>query len=217
MLTLLAIHQEQFILAFWLMGAAIFVDAIDGFFARLAQTQVAAATVDGAMMDNILDYLNYVITPAFLLVVSGLVPYYWGIIAASAIALASAYQFSQVAAKTDDHFFTGFPSYWNVVVFYMFLWRLPPLVNLLIIFLFVILVFIPIKYVYLSRVDYLARSKWLQGAMVVAAILWGVAAAVLLWLYPETNVFWVGYSIAFFAAYIAISIYRTFVPLKIKK
>ena len=217
LLTLVAIYNHKFILAFYLMGAAIFVDAVDGLFARWAKTKVNAPEIDGALMDMILDYLNYVITPAFLLIVAGLLPGYWSIVAASAMALASAFQFANIEAKTDDHFFTGFPSYWNVVVFYIFLWQLPTIINLFFIFLFVILVFVPIKYVYLSRVDYLARSRWLQGAMVLAAVLWGVGALWMLWIYPATNWFWVIYSIGFFVAYILISIYRTFVPLKIEE
>lgn len=217
LLTLLAIYNHEFILAFYLMGAAILVDAIDGLFARWANTKSNAPEIDGALMDMILDYLNYVITPAFLLVVAGLLPGYWDIVAASAIALASTFQFANVEAKTDDHFFTGFPSYWNVVVFYIFLWQLPAIINLIAIVVCVILVFVPIKYVYLSRVDYLTRSKWLQTTMVLSAILWGVGAVWMLWIYPETNWFWVIYSIGFFIAYFLISIYRTFVPLKIEQ
>ena len=34
--------------------------------------------------------------------------------------LASAYGFSQVNVKTDDGFFLGFPSYWNIVAYYLF-------------------------------------------------------------------------------------------------
>ena len=43
--------------------------------------------------------------------------------------LSSAYGFSQEAAKTSDHYFTGFPSYWNIVVFYLVVLAAPPLVN----------------------------------------------------------------------------------------
>ena len=42
--------------------------------------------------------------------------------------LASAYGFCQVEAKTDDHYFLGFPSYWNIVAFYLYVLRLPPAV-----------------------------------------------------------------------------------------
>ncbi len=43
--------------------------------------------------------------------------------------LSSAYGFNRHDAKTGDHFFTGFPSYWNVVVFYLLLAGLPQMVN----------------------------------------------------------------------------------------
>ena len=40
--------------------------------------------------------------------------------------LASAYQFCRVDAKTDDHLFLGFPSYWNIVAFYVVVLDLGP-------------------------------------------------------------------------------------------
>ena len=40
--------------------------------------------------------------------------------------LASAYGFAQADAKTDDHFFLGFPSYWNFVAIYAWLLGVPP-------------------------------------------------------------------------------------------
>ena len=35
--------------------------------------------------------------------------------------LASAYGFCQTSAKTDDGYFLGFPSYWNLVAFYLYI------------------------------------------------------------------------------------------------
>src|ERR1043165_1101811 len=49
--------------------------------------------------------------------------------------LASAYGFSQTNAKTDDGFFLGFPSYWNIVAFYLYVLRLPGALSLAIILL----------------------------------------------------------------------------------
>ena len=54
-------------------------------------------------------------------------------------------------AKTDDHFFTGFPSYWNIVVFYLLLGGWPQEVNAGILVLLAVLVFVPVVYVYPSR------------------------------------------------------------------
>ena len=214
LLTLYAIHQGQFLLAFWWMAGAIIVDAVDGVLARRAQTKVAAPKVDGGLLDNLLDYVNYVMTPAFFLVVNDdLLPSGWRLIGASVIVLVAAYQFTQPEAKTDDHFFKGFPSYWNIVVFYLFFWQTSPRVNLIIIMVLALLTFIPIKYVYPSRLDYLTTSRWLRRGMFIATILWGVATGVLLLIYPDTNPLLVGLSIGYALFYALISLYRTFVPV----
>jgi phosphatidylcholine synthase len=196
------------------MAGAIIVDAVDGILARRAQTKVAAPRIDGALLDNILDYLNYVIAPAFFVLVGELLPQGWGFVGTAIIVLASAYQFTQPEAKTDDHFFKGFPSYWNIVVFYLFFWQTPPWVNLIIVLTLAVLVFVPIKYVYPSRLDYLTHNRWLRRAMLVATLLWGVATAVLLLIYPETNFVMVIFSIAYAIFYMAISLYRTFRPIE---
>jgi phosphatidylcholine synthase len=214
LLTLYAIHQHHYLLAFWLMGAAIIVDSVDGILARRAQTKVAAPRIDGALLDNILDYLNYVIAPAFFLLVAELLPQGWGFVGTGIIVLASAYQFTQPEAKTEDHFFKGFPSYWNIVVFYLFFWQTPPTVNLIIVVALAVLVFVPIKYVYPSRLDYLTHNRWLRRAMLAATLLWGVATAVLLLIYPRTNFVMVTLSIAYAIFYTAISLYRTFRPIE---
>ncbi len=212
--TYFAIHHGEFIAAFWLMGAAILIDGIDGMFARWARTKEAAAKIDGELLDNIIDYSNYVMAPAFFLLVGGLLPEGWNYLGASLVVLASAYQFSQPDAKTEDHFFKGFPSYWNIVVFYIFFWQTSPRTNMIIVLVLVVLVFVPIKYVYPSRLDYLTRNVWLQWAMLIGTILWGVATAALLWLYPGTNRFLVVLSIAYIILYLLMSLYRTFVPLE---
>ncbi len=214
LLTFAAIHQGNFIWAFWLMSAAILVDAVDGALARRAQTKVAAPKIDGALLDNIIDYVNYVMAPAFFLLVGGLLPPRWAILGTSIIVLASAYQFTQPDAKTRDHFFKGFPSYWNIVVFYLFLWQTSPWVNFVIVVTLSILVFVPIKYVYPSRLEYLTSRLWLRQMMLGATILWAVVTIALLIIYPETSVILVGLSIAYLVGYILLSLYRTFVPVK---
>ncbi len=212
--TLVAIQQEQFIAAFWLMGLAIVVDSVDGMLARQAMTTVAAPTIDGALLDNIIDYLNYVAAPAFFLMISDMLPARWEYLGVSLIMLASAYQFTQPDAKTEDHFFKGFPSYWNIVIFYLFFWQTSPWINFVIVITLAFLVFVPIKYVYPSRLDYLTRNIWLQWGMLIATLLWGVASGAMLWFYPHTNYFLVALSIGYVIFYVLISLYRTFVPLE---
>lgn len=213
LLSLYAIYQRDLTFALWLMGAAILIDAVDGMFARAIQVKVAVPEIDGALLDNIIDFFNYTLVPCFFLLVTSLLPDYWRVLCVMIITFSSAYQFTQVDAKTSDHFFKGFPSYWNIAVFYLFFWQMSPVINLLVLFTLAVLSFVPIKYVYPSRLDYLTNSRILRVAMVALTAIWGGATLSLLWLYPNTNHILVAISTGYIVLYIAISLYRTWIPL----
>lgn len=213
LLALLAIAHHQLLSAFWLMFVAILIDAVDGMFARAVKIKIAVPEIDGALLDNIVDFLNYSIVPCFFLMMFPLVPSLWSIPCVLAIVLASCYQFSQVDAKTADHFFKGFPSYWNIVIFYLFLWGFHPIINMCILCLLALLSFVPIKYVYPSRLDFLTHNALLRVAMLIATIVWGIATAGLLWNYPVSSPLFSGVSMGYLLLYFTISLYRTWVPL----
>ena len=120
---------------------------------------------------------------------------------------------SSVDAKTSDHFFKGFPSYWNIVVFYLFFWQMTAWANLIIVFILSILSFVPIKYIYPSRMDYLAENYFPRLAMLVATMCWGGATIYLLWSYPKSNPVLVSISMGYMILYAVISFYRTWVPV----
>jgi phosphatidylcholine synthase len=213
LLALLAIFQNNLLLALWLMGAAILIDAVDGMFARMIKIKEVVPEIDGALLDNIVDFFTYTLVPCFFLLVTNLLPEYWRVLCVMAITFSSAYQFTQVDAKTTDHFFKGFPSYWNIAVFYLFFWQMSPAVNMGILLSLAILSFVPIKYVYPSRLDYLTNNKFLRLGMVVITMLWGAATTGLLWVYPQSNHILVAISIGYCLLYLGISLYRTWVPL----
>ncbi len=212
-LAIRAISHQQLLPAFWYMALAVFIDAIDGTFARWVNSKQAVPHIDGALLDNIVDYLNYTIVPAYFVLETTLIASPLRTPVAAMILLTSAYQFTQADAKTADHFFKGFPSYWNLVICYMFLWGLRPTTNFAILLFLGVMVFVPIKYIYPSRLEYLTHSKILQQLMLAATILWGAASAGLLWVYPQANRPLTLFMIAFFLLYVLISVYRTFVPL----
>jgi len=214
LLALLAIYEGKLLIAFWLMGTAILIDAVDGLFARIIKIKIAVPQIDGALLDNIVDFFTYVMVPAFFLLVVPLVPKEWRFLCIIAMTFSSAYQFTQVDAKTKDHFFKGFPSYWNIAMFYLFFWQMNPWTNLMITLLLAALSFVPIKYVYPSRLDYLTHSPILRLAMLLATLVWGVATAGLLWVYPKTNIILVSLSMGYLILYLGISLYRTWVPLE---
>ena len=159
-LTLLAIWDSNFKLAIVYIVIAMLVDGCDGMLARLFHVKEYAQGVDGGLMDNIIDYLNYVVVAALLLVrAPNLMPDGFAMAAAISILLTSAYQFSQTDAKTDDdsYFFKGFPSVWNFLVVYMMLLGLNSWINLALLVVCNILVFVPVKYLYPSRNTRLRR------------------------------------------------------------
>jgi phosphatidylcholine synthase len=213
LLSLYSIYQHDLLQALWLMSAAIVIDAVDGMFARALKIKEVVPQIDGALLDNIVDFVNYTIVPCFFLMVTDLLPPDWRIVTVMAITFSSAYQFTQVDAKTTDHFFKGFPSYWNIAVFYLFFWQLSSVTNMGILVLLTVLSFVPIKYVYPSRMDYLTDNDMLRAGMIVLTLFWGIATIGLLWLYPESNPFLVAISVGYLLVYMGISLYRTWVPL----
>ncbi len=212
-LALVEIYFHRYIAAFWLMGIAVVIDSVDGVFARLIKVKRTVPQIDGALLDNIVDFFNYTIVPAFFIMIGPVVPSEWRFICLAAITFSSAYQFCQVDAKTSDHFFKGFPSYWNIVVFYLFFWQINPTMNAIILCVLAILSFVPIKYVYPSRLDYLTPNFFLRMAMLFATILWGISTAGLLWVYPKSNYLLDAISMGYMILYVAVSLYRTWFPL----
>ncbi len=200
-LSLLAIQNHDWLLAFFWMAAAVAVDSLDGTLARRLQVKGALPEFDGALLDNVVDYLTYVVVPAFFLVEADLLPSRLATVSALLILLASAYQFCQAEAKTPDHFFTGFPSYWNVVVFYLFLWRLQPQVNLGIILGLVVLVFVPVRYVYPSRTE---PYRW--WTLAVLAV-WGALTILALLQYPVVHPWVMTGSLLCIGYYVALSLF----------
>ncbi len=153
--------------ALWML-LALFIDAIDGSFARLARVKEVLPGTDGRTLDDVIDFLNYVIVPIVFLVQADLVA--WPAVVAAPV-LASAYGFSQTDAKTDDHFFKGFPSYWNVVALYAFVLPMPPALLSTLLLVLSVMVFVPIKYVYPSRTPVLQRTTLAGGATWTVALL----------------------------------------------
>jgi phosphatidylcholine synthase len=176
-LTLLAIFEENWRAAILWIIMAMFVDGFDGMLARWFHVKEYAKGVDGALMDNIIDYLNYVVVAAFFLIkVPNLMPAGLEMVSAFSILLTSAYQFSQVDAKTDEQsfFFKGFPSVWNFLVLYMMLLGLNPWFNFALLVICNILVFVPVKYVYPSRNQRLRRLTLALTYLYGAIGIWGL-------------------------------------------
>jgi phosphatidylcholine synthase len=199
----MAVFESRFRDAFVLLALAIFIDSTDGWLARALRVKERLPRYDGARLDDIVDYLTYVFVPMLLAIHAGLLPDRIGIAVAGLVLIASAYGFGQADAKVaaTDYFFTGFPSYWNIVVFYLYVWRLPVAVNAVLLSLLALLVFVPIRYVYPSR------TKTLKTPTLILGAVWAVALMAALWRLPVTDGPWVPLSLVFIAYYVAVSLY----------
>jgi len=186
--------------AFLWMTYTLVVDSIDGTLARAVRVKEVLPWVDGSRLDDVVDYFTYVIVPAFFLLQMNLLPAGWALPIVSLVAIASGYGFSQTTAKTADHFFTGFPSYWNVVAFYLYALGWSPAVNAAWLVAFAVGVFVPIRYVYPSRTPTL---RWLT---VTLGSIWGIALIYIL-LHLHTAPHWlVVTSLAFPVYYFLLSL-----------
>ncbi len=198
-LGLVAVVRGDARAAFLWMVAATIVDSTDGVFARFAGVRTYAPEVDGARLDDIVDYLTFVFLPAFLVYHFRMAPSGWGIPVAAAMLLSSAFGFSATDAKTSDHFFTGFPSYWNIVVLYLYVLGTPPAVNAGLLLVLAALVFVRVGYIYPSRTPTWRRVTLLFG------VAWGAAIAAVVWMLPHPPRALVIASLAFPVYYIVLS------------
>ena len=136
--------------AFMLMMAATAIDATDGWLARRAHVKEVLPFFDGRALDDLIDFHTYTSLPLLLLWRAGTLPDGLAWIFLLPL-LASAYGFSQTNAKTDDGFFLGFPSYWNIVAFYLYVLHPPVWVSATLILTCTILTFVPTPYIYATR------------------------------------------------------------------
>jgi phosphatidylcholine synthase len=203
-LMVIAAIDGDAIRALWLSLVALIIDGTDGMLARRMRVKETIPQFDGARLDDIVDYITYVFAPVVLLWTGGYLP--GGVLGGTLAALpllASSYQFCRVDAKTDDHFFLGFPSYWNVVAFYVIVMGLSETTTAAILVLCSALVFVPIKYIYPSR------TRVFRTANLLLTAVWLIAYAVILVQMPDPNGAVVALSLTYIAYYVASSIYLT--------
>jgi phosphatidylcholine synthase len=160
--------------AFVLMLIATLIDATDGTLARAVRIKEAVPSFDGRRLDDIIDFLTYTALPLLLVWRARILPNgheAWLLLPL----LASAYGFCQVSAKTDDGYFLGFPSYWNLVALYLYLLHfyvvpLPGWFSVGVVVGLALLTFVPTRYLYPSQ----------KGRLNLLTNVFGVAWAVML-------------------------------------
>jgi phosphatidylcholine synthase len=177
--------------AFGLMCIATLIDAVDGTLARRAYVHEVLPEFDGRRLDDIIDFQTYTSLPLLLIWRAGILPAAWTPVLILPL-VASAFGFSRVAAKTQDGYFLGFPSYWNIVAFYLYFLAPPAAVSIAVIVALTVLTFVPVRFLSstnpgkLNRIANLLAVPW--TAMLIAILFmddgWGSGLTLASLYYP---------------------------------
>jgi len=152
-LGVVAAAEHRFVDMFWWLGLALLVDGIDGPIARKVRVKEVLPNWSGDTLDNIIDYVTYVLLPAFALYQSGMIGEPWSFVAAGMIVVSSAIYYADIGMKTEEYFFSGFPVVWNMVVFTLFVIHADVTTATVLVGISVVLTFLPINFLHPVRVE----------------------------------------------------------------
>lgn len=183
--------------AFFLLVISMIIDATDGIMARRFKVRTLLPNFDGAMIDNVIDMLTFIWIPVFIMWHESLLPSTWWLIVPI---LAGLYAYGQVNMKTQDNFFLGFPSYWNIIALYLFWLQPPAIIAILMLVIPAILTFIPTRYLYPSKNYIYWQLTWALG------LVWFVMLFIIL-AQPVPNLALVKISLFYPAYYMMMSFY----------
>jgi len=158
---------------FWL-ALALVVDGFDGTLARRYKVDVFTPNIDGAVLDNIIDFFTYVIVPVFMIYNFNFLSNTFALPVSFLILLVSCFTFINKDLKTQDYYFTGFPALWNMLVLYLYILESSQLTNLITIIFLCIMTFIPMKFVHPLRVVHLRKTS------IMMVLLWCITTVYIL-------------------------------------
>lgn len=192
------IVQGDYRSAFLFMFLAVLIDSVDGSMARALDVEKNCPDIDGRRLDDMVDYFGWVVVPVFLMAHSGVLPAhssYWALpLMASALGMAHRH------AKTEDDFFRGFPSLWNVVALYLWMGGLSSSANAVIVTALSVAVLAPVKFIYPSK------TRYLKNFSSAFMLVWLVFCVASLWLEGALARTFFGLSLLFPAYYIGLSL-----------
>lgn len=202
LLALRAVETHDWQMMFVWLGIALVVDAIDGPLARWVGVKEVLPRFSGERLDLIVDYLAYVVVPAFALTEATLLPEGTRLPPTIAILLSSLFHVADLNSKTEEGYFVGFPAIWNIVLLYLFVLEPAPLVSLLIVAFFVAFTFVPLLAVHPFRVERLRPLSCL------VTLVWTGTAAIAV-ANPFPSPLWIQILLLLSAAYFTgVGLYR---------
>ena len=170
LLALVAAVRADWPQMFVWLGIALFIDSVDGTFARRLRIAQVLPRWSGDILDLVVDILNYVFVPAYALATSALLPDGAAIPLGILVVVTGSLYFADRLMKTSDHYFRGFPALWNVAAFYLFLLRPGPWLASALILALAALTFVPIHVLHPMRL-----AQW-RAVTAAALVFWAALA-----------------------------------------
>ena len=196
-LALVAAAESRFVDLWWWLAVAMLIDGIDGPIARKLNVKEVLPNWSGVMLDNVIDYVTYVLIPAFALYQSGMIGEPLSFVAAGLMVVSSAIYYADMGMKTDENFFSGFPVVWNMLVFTLFVINASEVVAFTIVLIAVVATFLPINFLHPVRV---ARLRPLNLTIFTV---WSLLSGYALLLHFDSPV-WLMWAVMLSSAYLFV-------------
>ncbi len=196
-LSVVAASEMRWTSMFLWLGLALFVDGIDGPIARKLQVKEVLPNWSGETLDNIIDYITYVLIPAFALYQRGFMGENLSFLSAAIIVVSSAIYYADTGMKTKENFFKGFPVVWNMLVFTLFIVEPGEYAAFATVVIAAVFSFVPVNFLHPVRV------KRLRSINLPIFLLWCGFAGVAL-LFNLDSPLWVKIGVAITSIYLSV-------------
>ncbi len=168
------IFKKEIELCFFWLGIALIIDVIDGPLARKLDVKNKYPSINGLMLDTIVDYINWIFLPVLILFQFDLVHKNLEFILVPALLLIPALSYSTTITTNSDKSYSGMPAIWNLLAVFFFLAETNVMYNSLIMMIFLILKFLPIN------ISHPFRTKKLFYFNSIFAFTWILTSTILI-------------------------------------
>jgi phosphatidylcholine synthase len=182
---------------------AVLIDATDGPLARRVQVKKVLPQISGRTIDDIVDFLTFTFIPMLLVARLEWVPQPVLLFVIPPL-IASLLGFANTGAKDESGgFFLGFPSYWNIVAFYLGIAAANGLqwLNAAVLLALAVLTVAPVGFIYPN----LAPRRW-KLAIMLGALIWLALVAAMFPSYPNPPGWLVAVSLVYPIFYTLVSV-----------
>ena len=172
---IVSVSNQDFFMAFAMLFLTVIIDGVDGTFARMFKVTEVLPDVSGKTMDYVIDFATYAIIPAYIIYEAKsddayLIPDNLRFLSAAIILLISTLYYGKEGMVSRDMYFVGFPVMWNLVAFYLYyVSNLSPTGNFIMLVVFAVLHFVPIKYLYPSRTKKFKKLNILATVVLIVS------------------------------------------------